>query len=80
MAMGYREIGYQYFNAGQYDLAIANLEKVRPIDVDVLNDIGRAYLMKGQYAQAFGYVIQTPQLLGITGGGIPGNYRKKSKA
>ena len=48
MTTNYWEIGYQHFNAGRYDLAIANLEQVRPIGVDLLQTIGLAYLKKGE--------------------------------
>ena len=52
MATNYWEIGYQHLEAGRYDLAIANLEQIRPVGVEVLKTIGWAYLSKGEYYRA----------------------------
>ena len=52
MDTNYWEIGYQHLEAGRYDLAIANLEQIRPVGVEVLKTIGWAYLNKGEHHRA----------------------------
>ena len=52
MATNYWEIGYQHLEAGRYDLAITNLEQIRPVGVEVLKTIGWAYLNKGEHYRA----------------------------